>query len=95
MASSKELFQKDKNEFSQAVTLIQSTTFARLVTFARAELMQKNPSHEQCDGANALIRTIYDLIETQGEAEENITSGLEHDLTIPDRVEQETNTTKK
>lgn len=95
MSASKELFlRSDKEAVSRAIALIKSSDFDRIVAFARAEFMEKNLPADQCVGANTFIATMRDLIEEPGEESDNLSSGLDHEMKIPNRSEPKPETKK-
>lgn len=85
--TSKDLFLRGKDEVTDALKITKSITFERMIAFARAEFMEHNPTFEQSTGAANFIRILCDLPEDVQEPTEWISSGLQHDLSIPSRTE--------
>lgn len=86
MSASKEFFLRgDKEAVARAIAIIKSSDFDRIIAFARGEFMEKNLSAEASAGANTFIATMINLIEEPGEESETISSGLDHEMKLPDR----------
>lgn len=80
--TSKELFQHDKDLRDKWHAVIHSDWFAKVLVFARSELMQGGLSNEQLTGAQLFERTILELPEDAPAMKDPITSGLTHNLEI-------------
>lgn len=90
MADSKSLFLRNKDDVKAALAITTTDIFYKMIAYARAEFSQSNPSSEESNGANKFISILMSLPEEEPVIPENLTSGLEHDLSIPDRSEPKT-----
>lgn len=94
MASSKELFLRDKEDVKEALKITTSTTFDKMLAFARAEFSQLNPSSEQCAGVSNFIIILKNLPDDEAPDLTPIESGLHHDLSVPTRDQPKTDNKK-
>ena len=90
MADSKVLFLRNKDDVKAALAITTSDIFYKMIAYARAEFTQTNPSAEQSEGANKFIGILMSLPEEEPVIPENLTSGITHDLSVPERTEPKT-----
>ena len=85
MASSKDLFQRNKQDVKDALLITKSPVFDKLIAFALAEFAQRCPTSDQYTGANNFIGILKDLPEEVGDTPNWIEPGLHHEFTKPTR----------
>lgn len=89
MTQSTQLFQKDKPLFEwwQAVAL--NENFQRVLIHARSTLLENqglNP--DKIDGVRLLSETLVQLCDTQEIRSPSVTTGLNHDLSVPRTIKK-------
>ena len=85
MPQSKDLFCRSKDDVKSAIAITRGGIFDKMLAYARAEFMQRNPSVEQSAGANNFISILLDLPEEETAEPTWIESGISHDLSVPSR----------
>ena len=89
MADSKEIFlQSPEEEIKGALALVNSPVFKKMLIYSRSEYMQRSlPTPDQVKAINEFV-TILISLPDEDSAMPEITSGLQHDLKLPERPQQ-------
>jgi hypothetical protein len=89
MGKAKELFLRSKSDVSAALQTVKSRDFETLLTFARSEFSERNPTAEQSRGVSMFIEVLRNLPEDEPDETTwaEITSGasLDHEMRVPIR----------
>lgn len=94
MQTSKDLFHRSKTDVKAALGITKSDIFFKMIAYSRAMFSQQNPTYEQATGANNFINILFNLPEEDTEPEQWIDSGLQHDLSIPEKTDKQQPKTK-
>lgn len=84
MSQAKALFLANTDVSNQWRGVSKSTAFDNAAVFALSVMAENSPSRELVQGANQIIQILRTIADVETDPTP-ISSGLEHDLTIPDR----------
>ena len=89
MADSKELFlQSPEEEIKGALALVNSPVFKKMLIYSRSEFMQRSlPTPDQVKAINEFVTILINLPD-EDQSMPEISSGIQHDMTVPDRPNQ-------
>jgi len=90
MADSKDLFlQSTEGEIKGALALVNSPVFKKMLIYSRSEYMQRSlPTPDQVKAINEFVTILIGLPDEEMEMPE-ISSGLQHDLKLPERPQSQ------
>lgn len=84
MSNAKELFLRNRELSNQWRAIANSDAFDEATVFALCAMAESNAGSELTKGANQVIAILRSIANVEPEPEP-IKSGLDHDLSVPDR----------
>jgi len=83
MTSAKELFLRDKELCAYLHSFVATDMFQKCLTFAKAEMLARNPTSENLKGMGEFISILCSLSDDEATPTTFTVSGLRHDIDSP------------
>ena len=93
MTSAKELFLREKELCKQLHDVTGTDWFQKCITFAKAEMLERNPTSENLKGMGEFVRILCSLSEEDDKSIAFVVGGLTHDIDSPTPSKPKTATT--